>query len=336
MRCVKPLLLALSTLLAVTACGQSPAMPELPLVPRFGLALDGRPIAPDRLAALARQYGHRPGLIAVFEQWPENTKQPELAKLAESLRNIAATGATPVITWEPMFYRADGTEIIIDAARVTGGSYDNYIAAFAQTLNAHTGPVIIRLMHEPNLFRYHWGVTRETYDARAPKIYQDMWRHIVTRLRAALRDPAKVQLAFCVNAESVPGPATTGTDAWNTIAAYYPGDAWVDLLGVDGYNWGNTQTPEKNGWQSHWRSFADILGPAVTELRALANKPLYVFETASALSGGSKTLWLQAAAQQSREWQIAGLCWFEADKEVDWRLGSAIAPEAAQAFAGDL
>jgi mannan endo-1,4-beta-mannosidase len=324
--------------MAFSACATPAPPPPTPLAlaPRLGLALDGRPISAARLAAHATELGARPGVVVVFEQWPENPPG-DLAGLDASLAAIRAAGATPVVTWEPMYYRADGTEVIIPAADILAGRYDAYADAFARLLVAAPGdaPVIVRLMHEPNLGRYHWGVGKNEYDARAPGVFREVWRHLVARVRAAAgpEGAARIRFAFCPNAESVPGPGNSADHGWNTLAAYYPGDAWVDVVGVDGYNWGDTQTPARHGWQSSWRSFADILGPAVAELRALApGKPLYVFETASAPTGGDKAAWLLTAAATARDWNAAAVCWFEADKEVDWRLATGVPPEAPGAF----
>jgi hypothetical protein len=313
-----------------------------PFAPRFGLALDGRPLDDVRLASLAAALGRRPGFIVVFEQWPETppatpeTAMPALTGLAESLAAIERTGAVPVVTWEPMYYRqTDGVEVFIPAAAVLNGSYDAYLEAFARLLATRPGPVQVRLMHEPNLSRYHWGVTRESYGPSAADIYRQLWRHIVSRVRSSPegRTRTRLQLVFCANAESVPGPGNTPGADWNTIEAYYPGNEWVDAVGVDGYNWGDTQIPERHGWRSSWRSFDEILGPAVVALRRLApDKPLHVYETASASTGGDKAAWLRDAATTVRTWNLAALCWFEADKEIDWRLGTGVPPAAVGAF----
>lgn len=301
---------------------------------RFGVALDGRPITTARLDALSESFGARPGVVTVFEQWPENAVG-DLAGLGESLVAIRNAGATPVVTWEPMFYRADGAEIIIPAAEILGGRYDAYADAFAVLLAAQPGEVIVRLMHEPNLARYHWGVAKDAYDERAPEVYKQVWRHLVARVRAAAgpEGAKRVRFAFCPNCESVPAGSYSPAHAWNTLAAYWPGAEWVDVVGVDGYNWGDTQTPEKHGWQSSWRSFSDVLGPAVAELRALApGKPLYVFETATAPTGGNKAAWLRDAAATAKDWDLVALGCFEANKEVDWRLGAGVSPEAVKVF----
>jgi hypothetical protein len=38
-------------------------------------------------------------------------------------------------------------------------------------------------------------------------------------------------------------------EAWNDWGNLYPGDAYVDWMGVDGYNWGTSQVGSK------WRAF---------------------------------------------------------------------------------
>jgi len=86
--------------------------------------------------------------------------------------------------------------------------------------------------------------------------------------------------------------------AWNTAATYYPGHDSVDVLGMDGYNWGTAHTKAIHGYDSSFRSFAAIFGPLHEELRTLApGKPMMVFETASASNGGDKARWAAEAAR---------------------------------------
>lgn len=291
--------------------------------PRWGFALDGNPIAAEQLAALGRDTGLKPGLVVCFLQWPENPAGRDFPQ--QSLAAIAAAGAEPVITWEPMFYRAGGVETMIPAQEITGGKYDGYITAFAREAAAWGRPLIIRFAHEMNLSRYHWGGTPAEYGAASPARYQAMWRHVVTLFRQA--GARNVRWAFCPNNESIPGVGNPSAAPWNTARAYYPGEEWVDLLGMDGYNWGDTQTPEKQGWRSSWRSFASLFSAVHTELRALApQKPIYVFETASAPTGGNKAAWLADLAATARTWNLAGVVWFNANKEVDWRLRTGVTP----------
>ncbi len=49
------------------------------------------------------------------------------------------------------------------------------------------------------------------------------------------------------------------------IAALYPGDDYVDVLGVDGYNWGGSTRP----WSS-WQSPEQLFGSTLDELDVIA------------------------------------------------------------------
>lgn len=294
--------------------------------PQWGYALEGNPLTREQLAAETRAAGVPAGLIVFFLQWPEEVSARSFPRA--SLDAIAAAGALPVITWEPMYYRrSDNVETMIPAARIVRGDYDGYLEDFARQAAAWGRPVIVRLAHEMNLSRYHWGGTAGEYGPESPARFRAIWRHVVGVFRRA--NATNVRWAFCPNCESVPGVGDPAAARWNTIRSYYPGDDWVDVLGMDGYNWGNSQTPEKHGWRSSWRSFRDTFAGAYGELRKLAPaKPLFVFETACAPSGGDKSAWLAGLVATSRIWKLDGVVWFQVSKEVDWRLQTAAEPAA--------
>jgi beta-mannanase len=127
--------------------------------------------------------------------------------------------------------------------------------------------------------------------------------------------------AFCPNAESVPAPGYDPAASWNRAVHYYPGDRYVDVLGMDGYNWGLTFTKEEDGWDSRWKNFREVFEQIHLELRTLApEKPLFVFETSTVDQGGDREAWIRDAFETLREWHLNGLIWFQAEKEQDWRL----------------
>jgi beta-mannanase len=169
-----------------------------------------------------------------------------------------------------------------------------------------------------NLARYHWGGGAKDYGPDSPRIYQEMFRYVVRLFRREKAD--NVLFAFCPNAESNPHPQWHEAD-WNRASAYYPGHDFVDVLGMDGYNWGLSQTKDKQGWDSRWQSFAQIFGPLRDELALLApGKPLLVFETSSARLGGERVNWVKSALAVMHEWRVQAVVWFQVKKEVDWRL----------------
>jgi hypothetical protein len=241
----------------------------------------------------------------------------------ESSDAISAIGAIPVITWEPMYIK-DGKEVAISHQELLAGHYDAYILRFASGAKAWKKPLMIRFAHEMNLKRYHWGTTEKEYGLKSPAIYQKMYRYVVDLFRRA--GAGNVLWVFCPNAESVPNTSFDATAGWNTISRYYPGDTYVDVLGVDGYNWGTSRKKQTHGWDSRWMSFRDIFAKPVAELKKLGAgraKCLMVFETSTSAAGGNKKEWITDALSEAPGLGIKGIAWFQSNKEVDWRIESA-------------
>ena len=178
---------------------------------------------------------------------------------------------------------------------------------------------MIRLAHEMNIDRYHWGTDRVGYGPKSPGIYRNMFQHVVSLFKK--EEATNVLWVFCPNAESVPNASYDGTASWNVVKAYYPGDAYVDVMGMDGYNWGTAQQRERHGWTSQWRTARQIFQPLYEELTSLSpEKPLFVFETGCAHQGGDRLSWIRDALDTLSCWNVKGITWFQTFKEVDWRL----------------
>ncbi len=289
----------------------------------WGFAVDGHPVTQAQLKDIESSTGLGFDMIVFFLQWPPQDDQSSGHFPVESLNAVAAAGAMPVITWEPMYIR-DGKETSISYQALLAGRYDDYILRFARGAKTWGKPVMIRFAHEMNLKRYHWGTTEKEYGPDSPAIYRKMHRYVVDLFRRA--GAANVLWAFCPNAESVPNASYDATSTWNTLSRYYPGDAYVDVLGIDGYNWGTTQKKQTHGWDSRWMSFRDIFAKPVHELKRLSagyrGKRVIVFETSSAAVGGDKKQWIADAIRDALRLGISGIAWFQSNKEVDWRIES--------------
>jgi len=286
----------------------------------FGVALDGCPITGERLQSVTDEIGLQPGIVVFFLQWPSMTCQRSARFPGESLDAIWNMGAVPCLTWEPMYY-SEGREVMVTGQDILNGVYDPYLMEFAKQSASWKRPFMIRFAHEMNIERYHWGTKKEEYGPESPDIYRRMFRYVATIFQKA--GARNVLWVFCPNSESVPNASYDPGASWNRIEDYYPGDKYVDVLGIDGYNWGITQTRAKNGWDSQWKEFAAIFRPAWEKLRQLApDKPIFVFETASVSQGGDKGLWVKNAFKTARAWKLNGLVWFQVKKEYDWRINS--------------
>jgi hypothetical protein len=290
----------------------------IPAPPVFGVALDGYPITSNRIQQVYREMGLSPGMILFFLQWPSLQHQDDNHFPKESLDAIWNSGAIPCLTWEPMYYK-DTQEIMIPYTSILRGDYNTYIEKFAKNAARWQKPFMIRFAHEMNINRYHWGSSTEAFGPESPEIYKKIFRYVVNTFRQA--GAHNVKWVFCPNAESVPNPAFDSSAHWNCIKNYFPGNQYVDIIGIDGYNWGNSQTKAKHGWDSQWKAFKTIFSEAFDTLKEIVpEKPRFIFETACVRQDGNRNLWIQQAFETIQAWQIEGLTWFQVHKTQDWRL----------------
>jgi mannan endo-1,4-beta-mannosidase len=303
---IHALLVAVSLQLTVLA-GTAAESPSKLL---FGFAVEGEPNRSD-LKTLEKNTGIQPRLTGFYLQWPSKPEGGVFPR--ENLAAIETAGAIPVLTWEPMFIDPANAEHTISADSITSGKYDDYLQRFGRESRKFAKPFLIRFAHEMNLARYHWGGMPQEFGPESPARYQAMFHHVVSVFRAQKAN--NVRWVFCPNVDSIPA------ESWNHIASYYPGDEVVDVIGLDGYNWGTTQTLAVNGWESKWRSFEAIFAAPLQELKRVASgKPAAVFETSSASQGGSKESWVLDALDSAKSLGLAAVVWFEVNKEIDWRL----------------
>jgi len=103
----------------------------------------------------------------------------------------------------------------------------------------------------------------------------------------------------------------------------YPGDEFVDWIGLSGY-YGTAGT-------KNYRSFDSIFTATFHELAAITGKPIVVTETGATNAQGWRERWVREMfTQLPQHPQVIGVIWFEAQKELDWRLAST--PAAAKVF----
>jgi beta-mannanase len=164
-----------------------------------------------------------------------------------------------------------------------------------------------------------WYPWSERANGNRPGEYVAAWRHV-----RAVFDAQKVTNVRWVWSPNVTYPGSSD------LAGLYPGSSSVDVVAVDGYNWGTAAS-----W-STWTSPAELFDPTVGRLRTLApGKPILLAEVASAEQGGSKAAWVDDLFAWLRaQGDVRAFVWFDQAKETDWRIDSS--GSAAAAFATGL
>jgi beta-mannanase len=224
--------------------------------------------------------------------------------------SVSSNGSIPLITWEPWITHPLGT---LEA--IASGSYEAYAKEFLLAAKAWGKPLFLRFAHEMNGNWYPWDGWHNGAATSGPTVYKRAWIYIYN-LRQEL-SANNVNLVWCPNNHSQPA------EAWNDISDYYPGDQYVDWIGMDGYNWGYTE----------WQTFDSIFGGIYSQLTQLTSKPLMISEFASATSEtNSKPTWITDTFDkiESQYPSIKLFCWFNINKERDWRVDSS--SDSATAF----
>jgi hypothetical protein len=179
---------------------------------------------------------------------------------------------------------------------------------------------MIRFAYEMNLSPgagIPWGGGQGAVAGNTAADYVAAWRHVVSIYRA---DGA-------TNAEFVWAPNID--DGGIPFTQYFPGDEWVNEVGLDGYNWGSAF--ESTGHK--WLSLGDTFASSYATLTQLSSKPVIFTETASAEIGGDKAAWIRRGFLNElpqRFPRVTGVIWFDVQKESDWRVDSSQA--ALEAF----
>ncbi|MGZ4055122.1 MAG: glycoside hydrolase family 26 protein [Bacteroidia bacterium] len=216
-------------------------------------------------------------LIHIYSAWGSKEEE-QFPKLEVSA--IIELGSTPVITWEPWLSDFDekdfpGIPKVEDRdkgclAEIAKGVYDSYIKKWAADAKAVHKPIFLRVGHEFNdPYRYPWGSQNNK-----PEDFIAAWRH--------LHD-----LFIEIGATNIlwvwsPHPA------YGYFDAFYPGESYVDYVGVGVLNYGTAVN-----W-SKWWTFSQIFGNHYAELDTF-KKPIMITEFGSLAVGGDRSKWFAQA-----------------------------------------
>lgn len=261
---------------------------------------------PADLAAFTRRAGQAPSIVHWFSAWGGEQDFP-----AQTAAYVASSGAIPLLTWEPWDWSGGGAaQPDYRLSRITAGAFDPYVRRFAQQAKAFGKPVYLRFAPEMN---GDWNPWSEQVNGNRPGDFVKAWKHVRSVFASV--------------------GATNVRWVWTPIVEYggstplkglYPGDASVDVVGLDGYNWGSTKP------NIGWKSFSQVFGPSLTAVRSLSRKPLWIAEIGCTEQGGSKAAWVDDMfATVAADSRVDALVWFDADKETDWRINSSSSSLAA-------
>lgn len=225
--------------------------------------------------------GKKMNLYPDFEGWTNNFPLGLSSKVGQQ-------GKTLIIFWEPSF----GYDKIID------GSQDTYIKQFATDAKKYSYPIILVPFDEMNLSGEPWGYDQNNNNASK---FILAWRHV----HDLFAEDSNVKFGLDYN--SVSTPLVKG----NLFSDYYPGNSYVDYVGVVGFN-----------YSVYWRSFGEIFDSSMSQLSSY-NKPIIIFSVASE-ADPRKAAWItEGLNSHIKSYKnIAGFVWFNQGGSPNWLVNS--------------
>jgi beta-mannanase len=245
----------------------------------FGASSDALPGDARALDELDSDVGKAPGLLEFFDTW-DHPYAATKTKVVQSWDQ----GAFPVLTWMPE--PKGGTNNLdlpnYSLDNILAGNWDVYLYQWAvQVVN--TGmPMGMRFAHEMNGSWYPWsaglssivlkGTTRVPLN-NTPAKFNAVWQHIWQIFQDVGANKYTVWIwtpvtSLCTQHTSKKGSGYCG-DAYTTYAEDYPGNDYVDWVGLSSYAYGANSK----------YSFSGTFKNSLSMMKTVSDKPLYVAET---------------------------------------------------------
>lgn len=222
-----------------------------------------------RLKAFENLTGKKPAWVYFSDNWFAGIKFPK--QKAEIIRNY---GSVPFIRLMPRRnFHENNSDPFYSLKKIIEGKFDADLSAYANDAKEYGEPLMIEFGTEMNGDWFPWS---GVYSDKNPEAFKNAFIHIIEIFRKQKTD--NVTWVFHVNYDSSPD------ESWNSMSAYYPGDEYIDWIGMSIYG---AQHPN-----DEWTDIMDIFESAYNNLAAVsANKPLAVFEFGT-IENKLKSVWI--------------------------------------------
>ena len=215
------------------------------------------------------QIGRKLDLVRVFDMWDTPFPRAYDEAVFSGNRQMLLSVRPKLTNGTAITWRA-----IADAP--VGSTLYNQTVAWADKVKATGRTIWFNFGHEPETgANLSQGVNTD---------YIDAWRKVVSIFRA--RGATNAKFAWIMTDWSFEVASSDRRSA----AKWYPGDAYVDYIASDSYNWSTCRT----GYNTPWRSLEQIITPLRTFGTQHPDKGLILAEWASAEQNGDKGAWFDA------------------------------------------
>ena len=128
-----------------------------------------------------------------------------------------------MIAWEPRIWNDPGRAVNLEA--IAKGQWDAYLKTWATQIGQLELPVLIAFAPEFNSQDFPWGIPNNGQNGQ---LYVAAYRHVVETFRA--QGVSNAIFVWTIL------PTSSPKASWNEPLAYYPGDEYVDWIGLGAVN----------------------------------------------------------------------------------------------------
>jgi hypothetical protein len=177
-----------------------------------------------------------------------------------NVQTVVDQGALPFIRLMPRSQYDTHEENIFTLEKINAGEFDADLRQWAQDAKQADTPLLLEFGTEVNGDWFPWNAK---YHGNDPQVFIDSYRHIVDLFDS--EGLMNTTWFYHVDADSVP------EETWNTHESYYPGDDYVDWIGMSVYG---VFDPSDD-----WESFTELFDYGYEALSGISeSKPLAILE----------------------------------------------------------
>jgi len=256
-------------------------------------------ISNESIESYIQSSGKSVAVVAFSHEWSVNRSFP-----TEQVQAIHAHRAIPYIR---LMLRSDNRhyrpEPVFTLRQIYDGVYDRDLILFAREAKKLDYPILIEYGTEVNGWWFSWN-GYWTGKEKGAILFRSVYRHIVTLMRTEGAD--NLFWVYHINWHSNP------EENWNTPEAYYPGDEYIDIIGISAY--GALSPTDQNVLP-----FSFMIDEGYSQAQNISSeKPVLISETGTDLHNPSAPapLWItdafSALIHENRWPRIIGFVWWNA------------------------
>lgn len=251
------------------------------------------------LLALEEKVAYQFPFVVYYNHFSADCKQ---ALIGDALINAKNNGRIVELTLQTTDSESN---MVYD---ILNGKYDDFLETYIKEIKRAGTTVLMRFCNEMN---GDWCAYSGYHTSRDPEIYRKLYQYVYHKFETM---GALEYTIWVWNPNEKSFPDFT----WNDEVMYYPGNDYVDIVGLTGYNTGNYYQGET------WRSFTEIYTPLYQKALNY-HKPLMITEFVSSSIGGDKTQWIRemfAEIAQYKQIKIA-IWWSGCDFDENGQVARA-------------